>query len=136
MHQRIVVPDGLASPRVRENGPSYAHVVVASGKKLVFIAGQLARDENGEIVGKGDMAAQIRQTCTNIGLALAAAGATFADVVESITFVTNLREYMRHSSIRGEYFGAEPPTSTTIGISELAEPDGMIEIRVTAVVEG
>lgn len=135
MHQRIVVPDGLASPRVRPTGPSYAQVVVASGKKLVFVAGQLARDERGNIVGKGDMAAQIRQTCKNVGLALSAAGATFADVVESITFVTDIKEYMRHSAVRGEYFGAEPPTSTTIGIAELADPDGMIEIRVTAVID-
>ncbi|MFI5267987.1 MAG: RidA family protein [Chloroflexota bacterium] len=136
MHQRIVVPDGVASPRVRETGPSYAQVVVATGKKMIFVAGQLARDENGAIVGKGDMAAQIRQTCKNIGLALASAGATFADLVETITFVTDIREYMRHSAVRGEYFGAEPPTSTTIGISELADPDGMIEIRVTAMIDG
>jgi len=136
MHQRIVVPDGVASPRIRENRPSYAQVVVATGKQLVFVAGQLARDEHGVIVGKGDMEAQIRQTCKNIGLALAAAGATFADVVETITFVTDIREYMRHSAVRGEYFGAEPPTSTTIGISELADPDGLIEIRVTAVIDG
>ena len=135
MIERIVVPEGVASPRQRPTGPSYAQVVIASGKKLVFIAGQLARDEQGNIVGKGDWEAQIRQTCKNIGLALAAAGATFADVVESITFVTDIREYMKHSAVRGEFFGAEPPTSTTIGISELADPDGMIEIRVTAVVD-
>ncbi|HLG68978.1 MAG TPA: RidA family protein [Chloroflexota bacterium] len=109
-------------------------VIVASGK-LVFIAGQLARDESGKIVGKGDMAAQIRQTCENIRLALASVGATFDNVVESITFVTNMAEYRKRSDVRRDYFGAEPPTSTTIGISELADPDGMIEIRVTAVVD-
>lgn len=135
MIERIVVPQGVASPRLRPTGPSYAQVVIASGKKLVFIAGQLARDEQGNIVGKADWEAQIRQTCKNIGLALAAAGATFADVVESITFVTDIREYMKHSAVRGEFFGAEPPTSTTIGIAELADPDGMIEIRVTAVLD-
>ena len=62
MIERIVVPQGVASPRMRPSGPSYAQVVVASGKKLVFVAGQLARDEQGTIVGKGDMAAQIRVT--------------------------------------------------------------------------
>ena len=135
MRQIIAVPPGLAPTRATQWGPTYSHVVVASGK-LVFIAGQLARDESGKIVGKGDMAAQIRQTCENIRLALAAAGATFDDVVETITFVTNMAEYRKHSDARREYFGAEPPTSTTIGISELADPDGMIEIRVTAMLDG
>src|SRR5579862_6177033 len=116
MHQRIVVPDGLTSPPVRETGPAYSQVVVASGQKLIFVAGQLARDEHGQLVGKGDMAAQIRQTCKNIGIALAAAGASFANVVETITFVTNMQEYRRHSAVRGEFFSAEPPTSTSIGI--------------------
>jgi enamine deaminase RidA (YjgF/YER057c/UK114 family) len=134
MIERIVVPPGVASPAVRETGPAYSQLVIASGQKLIFVAGQLARDENGRIVGKGDMAAQIRQTCKNIGLALAAAGASFADVVETITFVTDIKEYRRHSAVRGDYFGAEPPTSTTIGISELADPDGLVEIRATAVI--
>jgi enamine deaminase RidA (YjgF/YER057c/UK114 family) len=135
MHQRIVAPEGIASPRIRDTGPSYAQVVVATGKRLIFVAGQLARDEQGRIVGAGDMEAQVRQTCENIGRCLAAAGATFADVVESITFVTNLEEYQRHSAVRGQYFGAEPPTSTTVQISRLADPDGMVEIRVTAVTD-
>ena len=134
MRQTIAVPEGLASPRVTASGPVYSHVVMASGK-LIFIAGQLARNKEGVVAGKGDMAAQIRQTCENIKRALAAAGATFANVVETITFVTNMAEYRKHSDIRREYFGAEPPTSTTIGISELADPDAMIEIRVTAVVD-
>lgn len=134
MHTRIVTPQGLASPAIRPTGPAYSQVVVATGQKLIFVAGQLARDEEGHIVGKEDMAAQIRQTCKNIGSALEAAGASFADVVETITFVTDINEYRRHSAVRGEYFGAEPPTSTTIGISQLADPDGMIEIRATAVI--
>ena len=134
MRKTIAVPDGLASPRVGPSGPAYSHVVEATGK-LIFIAGQLARDKTGVLVGKGDMPAQIRQTCENISLALAASGATFRDVVETITFVTDMKEYMRHSEIRRAYFGPEPPTSTTIGISELADPDAMIEIRVTAVID-
>jgi len=62
--------------------------------------------------------------------------ASFADVVETTTYVTNMGEFMRHAAVRVEYFGSEPPTSTTIGISQLADPDAMIEIRVTAVVDG
>ncbi len=135
MRQTIAVPAGLAPTRSTQWGPTYSHVVVATGN-IVFIAGQLARDESGKVVGKGDMAAQIRQTCENIKLALASVGATFENVVETITFVTNMVEYRKHSDVRRAYFGAEPPTSTTIGISELADPDGMIEIRVTAMLDG
>jgi len=136
MRQTIAVPDGLAPPRIRDGGIAYSHVVIASGRKLIYVAGQLARDANGTIAGKGDMAAQIRQVCENIRLALTAAGASFADVVETTTYVTNMGEFMRHAAVRVEYFGSEPPTSTTIGISQLADPDAMIEIRVTAVVDG
>lgn len=99
MRQTIPVPAGIAPTRVTAAGPAYSHVVVASGK-LVFIAGQLARGESGKIVGKGDWPAQIRQVCENIGLALASVGATFTDVVESITFVTDMAEYRKHSDVR------------------------------------
>ena len=80
---------------VRQSGgqPSYSHVVTVSGTgKLVYTAGQLARDIDGNCVGKGDMRAQMEQTFQNLDRCLKAAGATWADVIKTNTFVTDFDE--------------------------------------------
>jgi enamine deaminase RidA (YjgF/YER057c/UK114 family) len=81
---------------VRMSGgkPSYSHVVTVSGSgKIVYTAGQLARDADGNCVGKGDMRAQMEQTFQNLDRCLKAAGATWADVVKTNTFVTDFDEF-------------------------------------------
>src|SRR5437899_3997330 len=82
-------PEALAAP-VRNGHTLYSHVVAVEGRRLVFVAGQLARDRAGNVVGKGDMRAQIRQVGENIKAALAAAGASLADIVKTNTFVTDM----------------------------------------------
>lgn len=132
--QRIPGPAGLQRPQT--NGKdTYAHVVVTTRQKTVYVAGQLARDAQGNIVGKGDIRAQVRQVCENIKAALAAAGATFADVVQTQTFVTSWAEYRKASDVRLEYFGAAVPTSTTVEVSALAAPEYMVEISAIAVLD-
>jgi 2-iminobutanoate/2-iminopropanoate deaminase len=79
------------------------------------VAGQLARDAQGNVVGKGDMRAQLRQVGENITTALAAAGATVNDIVKTTTYVTDIDEFFRHVDVRMEYFGALP-TSTTVEV--------------------
>ena len=70
--------------------PAYSHVVTVTGPgKSIYIAGQLARDAEGNIVGPGDMRAQLEQTFKNLDACLKAAGATWADVVKTNTFVTD-----------------------------------------------
>jgi len=130
-----IQPPGIA-PRVVRGHTLYSHVVaVDGGRRLVFLAGQLSRDANGQVVGKGDMRAQIVQTCENIKTALAAAGATLADVVKTTTFVTDIDEFMRHVDVRLQYFGAALPTSTTVEVRKLAQPDLLVEIEVMAVTD-
>ena len=131
MKRQNIQPEALAK-RVVGGRVLYSHVVVVEGRKTVFVSGQLARDAQGEVVGKGDMRAQIRQTGENIKAALAAAGATLADVVKTNTYVTDIEEFFKHTDVRMEYFGAMP-TSTTIEVSKLAHPDLMVEIEVVAV---
>ena len=123
--------------RMMAGQPAYTHVVTVSGTgKMIFVAGQLARDANGNLVGKGDMRAQIQQVGENIKTGLEAAGATLADIVKTNTFVTNYEEYAKHGDMRARYFGPATPTSTTVQISRLADPDAMIEIEAIAVVDG
>lgn len=126
-------PDTLAK-RVVGGHLLYSHAVSVEGKRLVFISGQVPRDRDGNTVGVGDMAAQIRQVGENIKAALAAAGATWDDVVKTTTYVTDIDEFFRHPDVRMEYFGALP-ASTTIGISRLSHPDYMVEIEAMAVLE-
>ena len=127
-------PEGM-NVRMASGQASYSHVVTVSGTgKLVFIAGQLARDTDGNCVGKGDMRAQMEQTFQNLDRCLRAAGATWADVVKTNTYVTDFDAFQNCADVRMRYFGVATPTSTTVGVTRLAGPDFMIEIEAVAVV--
>jgi enamine deaminase RidA (YjgF/YER057c/UK114 family) len=132
MHRYIQTPDGLHD-RNLGSGSLYSHVVIASPGDFVFISGQLPRDAAGNVVGVGDMEAQIAQVMKNLQTALASAGATLDDVVETTTYATDLDLYFKHVGRRLEFFGENLPTSTTIGVARLSHPDFMVEIKATAV---
>jgi reactive intermediate/imine deaminase len=122
--------------RMQQGKPAYSHVVTVTGPgKTIYVAGQLARDAEGNIVGPGDMRAQMEQTFKNLDACLKAAGATWADVVKTNTFVTDYEAFSKHSDVRMRYFGVASPTSTTVQISKLAQPEAMVEIELIAVVE-
>jgi enamine deaminase RidA (YjgF/YER057c/UK114 family) len=133
MPRQNIQPDALAK-RVVDGHVLYSHVVVVEGKRMIFIAGQLARDQHGNLVGKGDMRAQLRQVGENIKAALAAAGATLNDIVKTTTYVTDIDEFFKHVDVRMEYFGAMP-TSTTVEVRRLAHPDFLVEVEAMAVVD-
>lgn len=116
----------LYVPVVTIHGTDHAHI---------YLSGQVAREPGGEIVGKGDMRAQIRKTCQNIGKGLAYAGATFADVVRATTYVTDIEEYYRCSDERFKFFVDKPCASTLVQISRLGHPDSIVEIEVEAIIE-
>jgi enamine deaminase RidA (YjgF/YER057c/UK114 family) len=121
---------------MRAGQPAYTQVVAVSGSgRMIFVAGQLARDADGNCVGKGDMRAQIQQVGENIKICLEAAGASLADIVKTNTFVTDYPEFSKHGDMRMRYFGPATPTSTTVEISRLADPDAMVEIEAIAVTD-
>jgi len=113
----------------------YSHVVAVEGRRIIFVAGQLARDRDGNIVGKGDMRGQIRQVGENLRTALAAAGATLNDLVKTTTFVTDIDEFFRHADVRMEYFGPALPISTTVEVRRLAHPDFLVEVEAIAMTD-
>ena len=124
-------PQGIAI------NPAYSHVVVATGARTIYISGQVALDEHGAIVGAGDLAAQTTQVMRNLGLALAAAGASFADVVKITTYVVNYRPEQRAvlGQARAPFFaGRTPPASTLVGVAALAAPEWLVEIEAVAVI--
>jgi 2-iminobutanoate/2-iminopropanoate deaminase len=127
-------PAGM-NVRMQQGKAAYSHVVTVNGPgKTIYVAGQLARDAGGNLVGKGDMRAQMEQTFRNLDACLQAAGASWADVVKTNTYVTDYPEFSKHSDVRMRYIGVASPTSTTVQISRLADPDAMVEIEMIAVV--
>jgi len=127
-------PAGM-NVRMQQGKAAYSHVVTVNGPgRTIYIAGQLARGVDGNLVGKGDIRAQMEQTFKNLDLCLKAAGATWADVVKTNTYVTDYPEFSKHSDVRIRYLGVATPTSTTVQISRLADPDAMVEIEMIAVV--
>ena len=133
MKRQNIQPEALAT-RVVDGHVLYSHVVVVEGQRTIFVSGQLARDRHGNVVGKGDMRAQLRQVGENIKAALEAAGASLHDIVKATTYVTDIEEFFRHVDVRMEYFGALP-ASTTVEVRRLAQPDLLVEIEVIAVVD-
>jgi enamine deaminase RidA (YjgF/YER057c/UK114 family) len=127
----IQQPEGLSKP------PTYSHVITVSDATLVFIAGQVAYDAQGQIVGKGDVVAQAGQVWENLTRALAAAGATSKDLVKITTFVVGYRTELRQllGDVRAKYVpGPDLPTSTLVGVAALALPEFLIEIEAVAAI--
>ena len=128
-------PEGM-NVRMQQGKPAYSHVVTVTGPARRSTSPASSRaTPAGNIVGPGDMRAQLEQTFKNLDLCLKAAGATWADVVKTNTFVTDYQAFSKHSDVRMRYFGVASPTSTTIQISGLAQPEAMVEIEMIAVVE-
>ena len=121
-------PQGLSTPT------GYSHVVSARGGRTVYIAGQVALDAQGRVVGAGDLAAQTRQVFANLDIALKAAGATFANVVKTNYYLRDASQVAVIREIRAKYFTKELPASTLIEVPRLANSDFLIEIEVIAVV--
>src|ERR1700744_3328702 len=113
----------------------YSHVVVASGEKMVFVSGQLARDNQGNIVAPRDMRAQTRQVSENLKNALEAAGASLNDLVKTTAFVTYIDEFFKHVGVRHDYLGVSLPASTTVEVRRLSHPDLLVEIEAMAVLK-
>jgi len=118
----------------RPNG--YSHVVSASGTG-VYIAGQVAFDADGRVVGPGDLRTQTEQVFKNLVRALAAAGARVEDLVKITVFVVNYKpadsEVIRE--VRSRFLANPPPASTLVGVQSLVVPELMIEIEAIAVID-
>ncbi|MEU7567118.1 RidA family protein [Streptomyces fradiae] len=131
----LVDPAGL--PAV----DAYRQVSVATGSKLVFVAGQVAWDCDGATVGEGDLAAQVEQCYLNVGTALAGVGASFSDVAKLTVHVVDwspekmplLMEGIGRAAAR---LGTVPvPPATLIGCAALDVPEHLVEVEATAVID-
>ena len=129
-----IFPEGLPK-RIVKGHLLYAPVVTVVPGKLVFLSGILSRNSKGEIVGKGDMRAQIKQVFENIRVALASVGASMEDIVKRQTFTTDIDTYFEHVDARMESGGDALSTSTTVEVRRLSHPDFLVEVEVIAVIK-
>ena len=132
MPKEFINPSALSAPT------GYTHVVRASGSRTIYIAGQIAFDRDGNLVGKGDLRLQAGQVFENLKAALAAVGATFDDVVKMTTYVVNYKPEYRPllREVRSQYLNSEhPPANTLVGVQSLALSDLLIEVEAIAVVD-
>src|SRR5881397_3152902 len=115
-----------SNPHTLSTPTGYTHVVEVTGPaKTVYIAGQIAFDKDGTIVGAGDMKAQAEQVFKNLQAALTAAGAKFSDVVKMNTYVTDMEQASAVREVRARYFGTTTPASTLVQVVKLARPELM-----------
>jgi enamine deaminase RidA (YjgF/YER057c/UK114 family) len=127
-----LTPQGLFKPA------TYSQVVVATGRRLVFIAGQVSIDAQGKLVAENDFAGQARQVYANLRMALRGAGATPADVTKLTTYVVGYTPELRAviAEARAAIFRAgELPASTLVGVQALAEPGYLLEVEAIAVIQ-
>ena len=123
-------PPALSAPT------GYTHIVEVAGPvKTIYIAGQIALDKDGKVVGEGDMKAQAEQVFKNLEAALTAAGAKFSDDVKMNMYATDLANVQAVRDVRSRYFGETVPASTLVQVVHLARPEYMLEIEVIAAVK-
>jgi enamine deaminase RidA (YjgF/YER057c/UK114 family) len=133
MPVEVLNPEGLPKPDV------YRQVAVATGTRIAFIAGQVARLADGSPVGQGDLAAQVDQALRNVVTAVEASGGTFADVARVTVYVVDWQPDKMAALGEGvaraaQATGIDPlKPITLIGVASLAEPDLLVEIEATAV---
>lgn len=129
-----IQPDGVFNGSLLD----FTQVVVSPPGKMIFVSGQVPMDENLEVVGDSDLAAQTEQVLKNLGLALKAAGADASDVTMiRVYFVDYKPEYAKIvRPMLNKFFAGNPPSASTwIGVATLANPQLQIEIEAFAVVE-
>ena len=124
-------PENLAPP------VGFSHVAVAAAGRLVFLAGQTAHQADGSLAGS-TVAEQFAAAAANVASALAAAGATLADVVSMQIFTSDVEAYRAQSKAIGaayrEVFGPHYPPMALFGVTRLYDPAALVELVVTAVI--
>lgn len=125
-------PASLAKPG------GFSHVVRSTAKTTVIVSGQVSYDPQGNIVGVGDLAAQVHQVYTNIATALASCGASMSDVVKTTLFVRDMtpEKIAVIRRVRANFISEKnPPTSTMVGVQSLAKPELMLEVEAVAMID-
>jgi len=126
MTKEIITPVNVCRAR------GYSHAIKIGN--TIYVAGQTATDEEGNLVGKGDMTVQTERAYENIKRVLEAAGATMTDIVMLNIYCRDLDGYAKTGEVRRKYFGNHFPAATATEVNRLMNPDWLIEVEAVAVI--
>ncbi|HYL65351.1 MAG TPA: RidA family protein [Candidatus Methylomirabilis sp.] len=126
---QLLIPDSMPK------SVGYSQVAAVTGGKLIFVAGQVALDNVGNIVGQRDFRAQVQQVFENLKSALEAVGGTFHDVIKLNSYLLDFSHVSEFREVRDKYINLKnPPASTAVQVSRLFRPEFLVEIEAIAVV--
>lgn len=128
MTRQVIQPSTIVDPR-----PRYSQGIVTQGGRMLFIAGQTSVDAVGAVVGKGDIERQAVQVFENLRAVLEAAGGTFANLVMTTTYLTDIAQRPVFSEVRARFYDRDVPASTLVVVESLANPDLLVEVDAIAV---
>jgi reactive intermediate/imine deaminase len=133
----VLIAPHVDVERVRTEPDPYEPYRISQAMRvgdLLFVSGQAAIDEHGQLVGVGDFDAQAEQAFANLERVLAAGGSTLRDVVKVTIFLTDMSNFPKIVELRGEWFSDPYPADTIVQVEALALPELVIEIEAVAVV--
>jgi enamine deaminase RidA (YjgF/YER057c/UK114 family) len=127
----------LTNPEGLYNPPTYSHIAVGRGSRIVFISGQVGFDSDGNLVGEGDVVAQAEQAYRNLATAVEAAGGSIRDILKQTIYVVGHRPELLEPLMgaRAAVFGDHKPASTYVGVQALARPGLLVEVEAVAVLD-
>ena len=123
-----VIPQALTA------SPAFSPAVRVG--EFLFVSGQAAQDNDGNIVGPGDCEAQTRQVMSRLRTIVEAAGSSMAEVVKITTFLTDVNDYAAYGKVRSETFPSSPPASSTVIVAALVRPEFLVEVEAVAHIPG
>jgi enamine deaminase RidA (YjgF/YER057c/UK114 family) len=118
------------SPAGQKSNPLLAAGIVVGD--LLFVSGQVALDDAGNVVGAGNFETQARRVMARIRAVVEMAGGTMGDVVKITTFLTSASDYAVFNTVRRETFPQDPPTSSTVIVAGLLRPELLVEVEAIA----
>lgn len=126
----------LSVPETMPKSVGYSQVATVTGGTIIFVAGQVALDRSGNIVGRDDFGAQVQQVFENLKAAVETAGGDFSDVIKLNSYFLDLSHLRQFREVRDKYVNLEnPPVSTAIQVPGLFRPEFLVEIEAVAVVK-
>ena len=132
---QLPVTANFINPEAMHHPAGYTHVVEVTAGRPVYIAGQVALDPTGQLVGPGDIRAQARQVFDNLQAALEAVGAGFAQVVKLTYYLVDARQLPAIREVRDHYLNPDqPPASTAVEVRRLVREELLLEVEAVAVV--
>ena len=123
----------IAAPEAKPVA-NYKMATRLEGGRLLYVSGQVAWDTNGNIIGKGDVRAQARQTFENLRGVLRAEGGDLSSLMKVTTYITKIEDFPAVAQARSEVFQGELPASTLIVVKSLFHPDFLIEVEGVAAI--